>query len=73
MTLSDRGAAAGCPCPGVLAPAEELAIWKGNLKKAEGKPDISGKETCRHAEATTDSGGDKMCLKAHTSQHGGAY
>lgn len=58
-----------CPCLGVLPPAGELAIWKGSLQKAEGKPDALGKETCRRAEAATDGGGDKRCLEVHPSQH----
>jgi len=57
----------------VLACAGEPAIWKGNLKNAEGKPDVSGKEACRRAEATADGGGEKRCLEAHTSHHGGAH
>lgn len=38
----------------MVSAAGELAIWKCNLKKAEGKPDVSGKETYRHAEATAE-------------------
>lgn len=49
MTLSEWGAAAECPCLGMLTPAGEPAIWKSNLKKAQQKPDVSGGNllTCR--------------------------